>query len=234
MVTLPALFLATYLVGIPWLTTIVAVFCAVVALVALVASIRSKYPILRRIARESLPVLVARGHHRRDRGHHHREALRVVPRVPGTAGAGAAVPRGFWRARQHPERAGVDQAPPRHARAREGESALDRRGLSSSCTCTRSPCFFLLGVSSDIAALVVGLKSPGSLEMIAVSMLAGVIATTFAVLVGFYGAIAAHRLGLDPDNHGIPIVTSSLEPASARSRLIPGDRGPRPHVRLLR
>ena len=73
------------------------------------------------------------------------------------------------------------------------------------------PVFFLLGVSADIAALVVGLKSPGSLEMIAVSMLAGLIATTFAVLVGFYGAVAAYRLGLDPDNHGIPIVTSSLD-----------------------
>ena len=32
MVTLPALFLATYLVGIPWLTVIVAVLCAIVAL----------------------------------------------------------------------------------------------------------------------------------------------------------------------------------------------------------
>ena len=73
------------------------------------------------------------------------------------------------------------------------------------------PVFLLLGVSADIAAAVVGLKSPGSLEMIAVSMLAGSIATTFAVLVGFYGAVAAYRLGLDPDNHGIPIVTSSLD-----------------------
>jgi mgtE-like transporter len=31
------------------------------------------------------------------------------------------------------------------------------------------------------------------------------------VFVGFYGAVAAYRLGLDPDNHGIPIVTSSLD-----------------------
>ena len=73
------------------------------------------------------------------------------------------------------------------------------------------PVFLLLGVSADIAALVVGLKSPGSLEMIAVSMPRAWIATTFAVLVGFYGAVAAFRLGLDPDNHGIPIVTSSLD-----------------------
>ncbi len=31
------------------------------------------------------------------------------------------------------------------------------------------------------------------------------------MLVGFYGAVASYRLGLDPDNHGIPIVTSSLD-----------------------
>ena len=72
------------------------------------------------------------------------------------------------------------------------------------------PVFLLLGVSADIAALVVGLKSPGSLEMIAVSMLAGSIATTFAVLVGFYGAVAVvpprtrSRQPRDPDRHVEP------------------------------
>ena len=64
-------------------------------------------------------------------------------------------------------------------------------------------------ISPDSVALA--LTSPLVLVTVAVSMLAGVIATTFAVLVGFYGAVAAHNLGLDPDNHGIPIVTSSLD-----------------------
>ena len=73
------------------------------------------------------------------------------------------------------------------------------------------PVFLLLGVSADIASAIAGLLSPGSLEMIAVSLLAGALATTFSVLVGFYGAVASYRLGLDPDNHGIPIVTSSLD-----------------------
>ena len=73
------------------------------------------------------------------------------------------------------------------------------------------PVFLLLGVSADIASAIVGLTSPGVFEMIGVSMIAGAIATTFAVLVGFYGAVASYRLGLDPDNHGIPIVTSSLD-----------------------
>jgi mgtE-like transporter len=82
------------------------------------------------------------------------------------------------------------------------------------------PVFLLLGVTADIAAAVVGLKSPGSLEMIAVSLLAGSLATMFAVLVGFYGAVASYRLGLDPDNHGIPIVTSSLDLFGALSLIL--------------
>ncbi len=73
------------------------------------------------------------------------------------------------------------------------------------------PVFFLLGISADIAASVAGLKGPGIFAMIGVSMLAGALSTTCAVVIGFYGAMAAYRLGLDPDSHGIPIVTSSLD-----------------------
>ena len=212
MVTLPALFLATYLVGIPWFTAIVAVLCARrrARSRSSPASARS-YPILRRIARESLPVLVLAGTIDVIAGltiEKRFESFLVYPALlvlvpPFLEDSGALG--------EHPERARLDQAAPRHARARAREPALDRRGLPPHRTCTRSRCSSCSGVSADIAALVVGLESPGSLEMIAVSMLAGVIATTFAVLVGFYGAVAAHRLGLDPDNHGIPIVTSSLD-----------------------
>jgi len=56
--------------------------------------------------------------------------------------------------------------------------------------------------------------------MIAVTMLAGLVATTFAVFVGYYGAVAAYRLGLDPDSHGIPIVTSSLDLFGAFSLIL--------------
>src|ERR1700704_196984 len=58
MVTLPGLFLATYLVGISGFTPAVAGVCAVAGLVALVMSWRARLPILRRIVRESVPVLV--------------------------------------------------------------------------------------------------------------------------------------------------------------------------------
>ena len=46
------------------------------------------------------------------------------------------------------------------------------------------------------------------------------VATTAAVLVGYYGAVATYRLGLDPDNHGIPIVTSSLDFLGAVSLIL--------------
>ena len=47
-----------------------------------------------------------------------------------------------------------------------------------------------------------------------------IVATTAAVAVGYYGAVATYRLGLDPDNHGIPIVTSSLDFLGAVSLIL--------------
>ena len=129
MVTLPALFLATYLVGIPWLTVIVAVLCAIAALIALVASLRSRLPILRRIARESLPVLVLAGtidvvagltiEKRFESFLVYPALLVLVPPFLEDSGALGSI---LSAAR-------VDQAPPRHARSGQGQPALDRRGL---------------------------------------------------------------------------------------------------------
>ena len=39
----------------------------------------------------------------------------------------------------------------------------------------------------------------------------GLLATTFAIAVAYYGAIVSFRMGLDPDNFGIPLVTSSID-----------------------
>ncbi|HUQ63852.1 MAG TPA: magnesium transporter, partial [Acidimicrobiales bacterium] len=66
-------------------------------------------------------------------------------------------------------------------------------------------------VSSDIAATVVGLATPGLWRMVAISMIGGLLATTFAIGIAYYGAVLAVRLGLDPDNHGIPLITSSMD-----------------------
>jgi mgtE-like transporter len=82
------------------------------------------------------------------------------------------------------------------------------------------PVFVLLGVSSDVAANVANFKSPGILKMVEVSVLGGLMATGFAVVVGYYAAVLTHRLGLDPDNYGIPIVTSTLDLFGAFSLIL--------------
>jgi mgtE-like transporter len=82
------------------------------------------------------------------------------------------------------------------------------------------PVFLMLGLSADVVSAVAGLDSPGSLQMIWVSLLGGVFATTAATIVGYYAAVATNRLGLDPDNHGIPIVTSSLDLLGAFSLIL--------------
>jgi mgtE-like transporter len=73
------------------------------------------------------------------------------------------------------------------------------------------PVFVLVAVSSDIAATIAGLATPGVLRMVAVSLIGGFAATTLAIVIAYYGAIATFRLGLDPDNHGIPLITSSMD-----------------------
>src|SRR5438270_4827680 len=60
-VTLPSLFLATYLVGIRWVSPLLALGTAVLSAAALLAALRAGLPILRRIIRESMPVLLVAG-----------------------------------------------------------------------------------------------------------------------------------------------------------------------------
>jgi mgtE-like transporter len=73
------------------------------------------------------------------------------------------------------------------------------------------PVYALLGLSSHVVGSVVGLDSPGWLDMVEVVVLAGVLTLAVIVLVAFFSETFAHRMGLDPDNFGIPTVTSTLD-----------------------
>ena len=210
MITLPALFLATYLVGFAWITPIIAVLCAILGLGALLRSVRSPHPILRRIVRESVPVLVLAGtidviagltiQKRFSSFLLYPALLVLVPPFLEDSGALGSILAARVSTKLH-----LGTLEPRRWRL----AAVSEDVLLIYLYAV--PVFLLLGVTADIASAVVGLRSPGVFEMIGVSLLAGLVATTFAVLVGFYGAVASYRLGLDPDNYGIPIVTSSLD-----------------------
>src|SRR2546428_676317 len=60
-VTLPSLFLATYLVGLRVVTPVIAVVTSIISVVVLALTLRTGLPILKRILRESLPVLLVAG-----------------------------------------------------------------------------------------------------------------------------------------------------------------------------
>ena len=66
-------------------------------------------------------------------------------------------------------------------------------------------------VSSLAAAALAGVAHPGAAAFLAVALLAGLLAMVVAALIGYYAAIAAFRFGLDPDNHTVPLVTSGMD-----------------------
>jgi mgtE-like transporter len=82
------------------------------------------------------------------------------------------------------------------------------------------PVFSLVAISADIASAVFGMTSPGVLNMIAVSLLGGGMATMMAMLIAYYGAIVTYRLGLDPDNYGVPLLTSSMDLVGVMSLIL--------------
>ena len=219
MVTLPGLFVATYLVGIAWFTPVVATVCVIAGLVALVLSLRARLPILRGIVRESVPILALAGavdviagitiEKRIDSFLLYPALLVLVPPFLEDSGALGGILSSRVATKLHLGTVNLSRSPWRAV----SEDILLVFAYAV-------PVFFLLGVSADVVAAVFDLHSPGVLQMIGVSMLAGVFATTAAVLVGYYGAVATYRLGLDPDNHGIPIVTSSLDFLGAVSLIL--------------
>jgi mgtE-like transporter len=71
--------------------------------------------------------------------------------------------------------------------------------------------FSLRGIAAELIARLLGLASPGAVTMVGVSVAAGMIATVLAVVIAYYVAVATYRLGMDPDNHGIPIVSSTMD-----------------------
>ena len=73
--------------------------------------------------------------------------------------------------------------------------------------------YLFIGAASHVLAVALfpDGSSPGLLAMMSISTLAGLIATTAAVLAAYYGSVASYRLGLDPDTYGIPIITAAVD-----------------------
>lgn len=210
MVTIPALYAATYAVGIRWVTPAVAGLLFVASTAFAVAGVRSRLPLARRAVRESLPLLAATGtlsllagvvvESRVERFLAFPAFLVMIPALLSDTGALAASLSSRLASKLH-------------------LGALEPRGFPQGLAWLDTSIvllfglwvFVLVAVAAHFAAALVGLASPGLWPMIEVGVVAGIVATVLLVALAYYIAIATYRLGMDPDNHGIPVVTSASD-----------------------
>jgi mgtE-like transporter len=218
-VTLPSLWIATLFVGYAVFTAAVAVACATIGVGALVLALRSKLPILRRIVVESLPILILAGTVDvlagvllESRQHEFLLFPALVVMLPAfleDSGSLGAILAARIATKLH---LGTLNDPMRPLRAAGDDFLL--------VFVYAIPVFLLLGLSATLAANLTNKASPGALKMVAVASLGGFFATVFASAVGYVAAVLTHRFGLDPDNHSIPIVTSTLDLLGAFSFIL--------------
>jgi mgtE-like transporter len=217
--TLPALYLATFLLGIGLVTPAVGVALVVAAVAFLVAGWRSSTEGLRRIVHESVPVLLVAGCISAGAGITLEKSfarfdnlpalLVLVPTHLSSSGALGGILSGRLASKLFLGLVSPDRRPNREARRDIGFVLL-----------LAVPIYAFNGLAADAVARLLGVASPGLVQMLAVSLLAGALAIVFVIGVAYYGTIAAYRTGVDPDTYGIPIVSSSVDFVGAFTLII--------------
>jgi mgtE-like transporter len=212
--TLPALWIATGLLGIAILTPSLAVLLGVGAIGALVVSWRSRLPDLARVVRESLPVLAGAAAvsamagitiERRFGSFVRYPALLVLlPAFLSSAGALGGILSSRLGSKLHLGLVAPEAVP-------EGEARRDIAFVAALAV----PVFVFDAVGAHLFARLVGQASPGLGPMLLVTLLGGALALLWVLAVAYYGTVAAFRFGVDPDTYGIPVVTSTVDFAGA-------------------
>jgi mgtE-like transporter len=82
------------------------------------------------------------------------------------------------------------------------------------------PVYVINGAGADLVARALGEATPGLGQMVLLSLIAGALALVFVIAVAYYGTIAAYRTGVDPDTYGIPVVSSSVDLVGAFTLII--------------
>jgi len=218
MVTLPCLFLASLLVGNDTLNAITAGFCTVAAGAALFASFRVELPI-RRILLEMLAVVALSPLLDIFAGallQAHSGELQAVPAVlilipPFVSQAGAL--GGILSSRLSSKlQLGVITP-----KGRPEIPAIVDGGI---VVVLGVAVFTAIGaVSWALSTLTAG-ADPGATALIGATLLAGALVLPVTLVVGYYVAVLTARFGIDPDNQGVPIITSLLDLAGVAAILL--------------
>lgn len=209
-VTIPALWVASLLVGIPVVSRSLTLALVAAAVVLSVLAWRTPLDTLRRIVRESGPVLTAAVGFSMLAGLALEKQLELFesvaallilqPAFVSSAGAlggilSSRLSTSFQLGLIEP-----DLVPDRRAR----EAGLVVAALAV-------PVALFNAAGAHLVAVALGVRTPGLLPLLGVSVLAGAVVVAFVLAVAYYGTMAATRVGLDPDTHGIPIVTSTVD-----------------------
>ena len=210
LVTIPALMLATVLADRGALTPILATVFAAAGLAAVLAPFRTALEELRRIVRQSVPVLLVAAvfdlvagitvEKRLEDFLQYKALLVMIPGYLGAAGSLGGILSNRLSTKFHLGLADPVAVPQRQARD-------DIRTVLMLAV----PVFAFLGTVSHLGATAAGFASPGLATMVGVALAGGLAAMVFVLTIAYYGTVAAVRLGLDPDSYGIPMVTSSLD-----------------------
>jgi mgtE-like transporter len=209
MVTIPSLYLATFLVRIEWLDVAVAVLCVAACLYATVRGFMTRLPQARRAIVEMTGVILLTPpldilagtvvQPRISRFALFPALLAIIPPLVSNAGALGGILSSRLSSKLH---LGVLSP-----RALPESPAILDAGLTVAFGLVA---FTAVGVAGYVYGVILG-KSLGAGIMIGGTLLAGMIATAMAIVVAYYVAILTARFGLDPDNHSVPIITSVMD-----------------------
>jgi mgtE-like transporter len=177
---------------------------------ALVAAFRTRLAIVSALVRESIPIHAAAGiigtvagltiQQRFESFHASPALLVVVPPFLAISGAIGGILSSRLSTKLH-----LGMVPPSTLPTR-----LARRDMVLMLFLA-VPMLVVVGISAHAVAGLISLAGPATLPMAVLTLSAGLVTYAFAAAVVYYGSIAVYRLGLDPDNTGIPLVTSSVD-----------------------
>jgi mgtE-like transporter len=209
MVTIPSLYLATFLVRIHYLNLAVAVVAILVCVYATIRGFLTDLSLARRAILEMVGVIVltplldvAAGtlvEPRIDRFHVYPGLLAIIPPLVSNAGALGGILSSRLSSKLH---LGVIEA----RLVPETAALLDAALVAAFGVVA----FLAVGVLGYAYGVILG-KSLGLGVMIGGTLLTGVMATAVAIVVGYYIAVLSARFGLDPDNQSVPIITSVMD-----------------------
>lgn len=208
--TVPAVFAASFAVGIRWVTPSVATICIILAVVFTLRGLLTDLPGTRRIIRESLPILTVAA------------AIDILAGLVIEARLGEFVAFPVLLILLPPilgDSGGLGGILAARLSSKLHLGVITPRGLPEPPALLDVALVFLftvlvfpaVGAAADLIAGALGIASPGLGTVVGISFLAGLIATSVAAVVAYYSAITTTRLGLDPDTFGIPLITASMD-----------------------